>query len=199
MTNYVVAARLRHVVLERDKKSDGIQVERLFSDTGCFFAKDHNQNIPCSIRTDDGWRYTEYIYMKVTFLVWRFISLLCYRLAMSLAYACILWNLRVKDVKNGFFPLQTDNYCSQANLKELAAEMVDKDDKVNDKYKKFIEDTRKYSDDMEEYDEDTKKYIEDKEEQNEDMENKDEESYPIDQEPDWERPADHPELYDLNR
>ena len=27
---------------------------------------DHKQNIPCSIRTDDGWRYTEYIYMKVT-------------------------------------------------------------------------------------------------------------------------------------
>ena len=39
MTNYVVAARLRHVVLERDKKSDGIQVERLFSDTGCFLQK----------------------------------------------------------------------------------------------------------------------------------------------------------------
>ena len=98
----------------------------------------------------------------------------------------------MKGVKNGFFPLQTDNDCSQANLNELAAEMVDKDDKVNDKYKKFIEDTRKYSDDMEEYDED-------KEEQNEDMENKDEEPKPIDQEPDWERPADHPELYDLNR
>ena len=30
------------------------------------FCKDHKQNIPCSIRTDDGWRYTEYIYMKVT-------------------------------------------------------------------------------------------------------------------------------------
>ena len=104
-----------------------------------------------------------------------------------------------KDVKNGFFPPQTDNDCSHANLKELAAEMVDKDDKVNDKYKKFIEDTRKYSDDMEKYDEDTKKYIEDKEEQNMDMVNKDEESKPIDQEPDWERPADHPELYDLNR
>merc|ERR1712223_1528359 len=72
--------------------------------------------------------------------------------------------------------------------------MVDKDDKVNDKY---IEDTRKYNDDMEEYAEDTKKYIEDKEEQNEDMENKEEESKPIDQEPDWERPAEHPELYDL--
>ena len=53
--------------------------------------------------------------------------------------------------------------------------------------------------DLEEYDEDTKKYIEDKEEQNMDMVNKDEESKPIDQEPDWERPADHPELYDLNR
>merc|ERR1719400_284144 len=62
--------------------------------------------------------------------------------------------------------------------------MVDKDDKVNVEYKKFIEGT--------------KKYIEDKEEQNEDMKNKEEESKPIDQEPDWERPADHPELYDLN-
>ena len=101
----------------------------------------------------------------------------------------------MKDVKNGFFPLQSDNDCSQANLKEVAADMVDKDDKVNDEYKKFIEDTRKYNDDMEEYDEDTKKYIED----NEDMKNKEEESKPIDQEPDWERPADHPELYDLNR
>ena len=30
------------------------------------FCNDHKQNIPCSIRTDDGWRYTEYIYMKVT-------------------------------------------------------------------------------------------------------------------------------------
>merc|ERR1712002_584908 len=56
---------------------------------------------------------------------------------------------------------------------------------------KHIEDTRKYNDDTEEFDED-------KEEQNEDMENKGEESKPIDQEPDWERPADHPELYDLN-
>ena len=77
--------------------------------------------------------------------------------------------------------------------------MVDKDDKVNVEYKKFIEGTRKNNDDMEEYDEHTNKYIKDKEEQNEDMKNKEEESKPIDQEPDWERPADHPELYDLNR
>ena len=105
----------------------------------------------------------------------------------------------MKDVMNVFFPLQTDNNCSQANLKKMAAEMVDKDDKVNDEYKKFIEGTRKYNDDIEEYDEDTKKYVEDKEEQNEDLKNKEEESKPIDQEPDWERPADHPELYDLNR
>ena len=105
----------------------------------------------------------------------------------------------MKDVKNGFLPLQTDNDCSQANLRGLAAEMADKDDKVNEEYMKYIEDTRKYNDDMVEYDEDAKRYIEDKEEQNEDLENKDEESKPIDQEPDWERPADHPELYDLNR
>merc|ERR1711973_346519 len=62
-----------------------------------------NRAMAYSIRTDDGWRYTEYIYMK-------------------------------------------------ANLKKMAAE----------------------------------------------MKNKEEESKPIDQEPDWERPADHPELYDLN-
>ena len=71
----------------------------------------------------------------------------------------------MKDVMNVFFPLQTDNNCSQANLKKMAAEMVDKDDKVNDKNKKYIEDKRKYNDDMEEYDEDTKKYVEDKEDE----------------------------------
>ena len=40
---------------------------RVYSIIRYALCNDHKQNNPCSIRTDDGWRYTEYIYMKVTF------------------------------------------------------------------------------------------------------------------------------------
>ena len=78
------------------------------------FCNDHKQNIPCSIRTDDGWRYTEYIYMKVTVCL-EINSINC--LVMSLAYACIqTWSLRVKDVNDSFFFRLTMHYAARADI-----------------------------------------------------------------------------------
>ena len=87
----------------------------------------------CSIRTDGGWRYTEYMFMKV---------ITDYR---SFRKKNNYLNFRVVVLRAGVNVYQDHNESLQNNLKgENGFE-------------------------------------------------------PIDQEPDWDNPADHPELYNLNK